>query len=83
MAPELAVEGVLLIESVTDWDEVLKSANDQDDAFRIFQKLIGDRWDHFIPFEWTFDGLNALIRKVTAGEAAREMAMSHLASRDV
>jgi hypothetical protein len=83
MAPELAVEAVLLIESVTYWDEVLKNAKDQDDAIKIFHKFIGDRWDHFIPFEWIFDGMNALTRKVTAEEVAREMAMSHPVSLDV
>ena len=60
-----------------------RNAKDQDHAIRIFHKFIGNRWDHFVPFEWTFDGMNALTRKATAEEVAREMAMSRLVSHDV
>jgi hypothetical protein len=72
MGPELAMEGVALIEEAADWDEVLKNAKDQDEAIKIFHKAVGNRWIHFIPFEWAFDGMHALIRPATAEEAARD-----------
>ena len=72
MGPGLAMEGVALIEGATDWDAVLKSAKDQDEAIKIFHKAIGDRWNHFIAFEWVFDRMHALTRPVTAEEVARD-----------
>jgi hypothetical protein len=84
MSPKLAVEGVTLIEDAVDWDEVLKNAKDQGKAQDIFYNAIGKRWSHFIPFEWAFDGMNALTRKATAEEATQDkIAARQLVSLDV
>jgi hypothetical protein len=78
MGPELAMEGVALIEDAADWDEVLKDAKDQDGAIKLFCKAVGDRWSHFIAFEWAFDGMHTLTRPVTAEEVARDKATARL-----
>lgn len=72
MGPELAIEGVALIEGAADWDQVLKNAKDQDDAIRLFHNAIGSRWSRFTAFEWVFDRMHALTRPVTAEEVARD-----------
>jgi hypothetical protein len=72
MGPELAMEGVALIEDAADWDQVLKNAKDLDDAIRLFHNAIGNRWNHFIAFEWVFDRMHALTRPMTAEEVARD-----------